>query len=309
MVVEILLGIIIALLVVLILLVLKRGGVEPKSVEFAVSDAWRKLGLDERVGVLTTYAKDIRDNYRSLEQMLRVPAQRGSFGEMALESILSDQLPSDMFGIRQRILDGKIPDAFIKSTTGIICIDSKFPLDNYRRITETEELKEKEDLKRQFLRDVEGHLSKIAADYVCPQKGSADFAFAFIPSEAIYWFLVNEAFDLLREYAKKGVQVASPLTLSHKIELIKVGVHAKKLSEEAEKVRSDIISLSRGFQEIDKKWKNLLSEHPAWIRSCPYTFFPSLQAITTCIHPLNIEWRPPALGQAPCHMHSVWSSV
>jgi len=264
MLIEALLGIIIVLLIGLIFLIfllLKKEKLEPTMFEFALSDAWRKLGLEEKIGMLSTYAKDIRDNYKSLEQMLRVPAQRGSFGEMALEKIFSDQLPSDMFGIRKKAFEGKIPDAFIKSTAGIICIDSKFPLDNYRKMTETEDTKEKDQLKRQFLKDVEGHLNKIAMDYVCPEKGSADFAFAFIPSEAIYWFLVNEAFDLLRKYARKGVQVASPLTLSHKIELIKAGVHAKRLSEEAERVRSDIMRLSKGFDEIDKKWKTFYQTH------------------------------------------------
>ena len=86
---------------------------------------------------------------------------------------------------------------------------------------ESDDPQEKEKFKKQFLRDVKGHLDKIASDYVCPEKGSADFAFAFIPSEGVYWFLINESFELLREYTKNGVQVVSPLTLSHKVELIK----------------------------------------------------------------------------------------
>lgn len=60
------------------------------------------------------------------------------------------------------------------------------------------------------------HLTKIAEDYVCPEKESAEFAFAYIPSESTYWFLVTERYDLLRDFTKKGVQVVSPLTLSYK---------------------------------------------------------------------------------------------
>ncbi len=254
----------IMILVVLIFLVLRSKGLQPKDIEAALSSTWTKLGLDRAIGAVETHAKDIRDSYRSFEQMLRVPTERASFGELSLETILSDQLPPDMYGIRERILDGKTPDAHIRSTVGLICIDSKFPLDNYRNMLETEDQAERERFKKQFLKqDVQGHLNKIANDYVCPEKGSAEFAFAYIPSEAVYYFLVseNEAFEMLRDYTKRGVQVVSPLTLSHKVELIKAGVHAKKLSEEAEKVRKQLISISQRFGDIDEKWRVFYNTH------------------------------------------------
>jgi DNA recombination protein RmuC len=185
-----LIAVVIVLLLVLIYLVLQRGQVEPKDIESAISSVWVKSGLDEKIGELTAYAQDIRGEYRSLEQMLRVPTERAFLGEIALEKILSDQLPTDMFGIRERILDGKIPDAHIRSTVGTICIDSKFPLDNYRKMVEAENSEDKEKFKKQFIRDVQGHFSKIADDYVCPGSGSAEFAFAFIPSESVYYFLL-----------------------------------------------------------------------------------------------------------------------
>lgn len=258
---EILLGTIIVLLFILILLVLKQGKVEPRDVESAVSNSWIRLGLDKQLGELTTYAGDIRDNYRSLEQMLRVPTQRGALGEMALETILTDQLPPGMFGIRAKVFDGRVPDAYIRSTVGIICIDSKFPLDNYIGFMESGYPGEQEGFKRQFLRDVQGHLDKIARDYVRPDMNSAEFAFAYIHSEGVYWFLVNEGFDMLREFTKKGVQVVSPLTLSHKIELIKAGVHARKLSEDALRVQAALAVLSRRFGEIDEKWRVFHQTH------------------------------------------------
>lgn len=261
MITEILLIVIAILLFILILLIRKGRKIETKDIESAISRAWRESGLDERVGELTSHARDIRETYRSIEQMLRVPKERASLGELSLETILSDQLPPDMFGIRERILDGKTPDACIKSTVGIICIDSKFPLDNYRKMIEVEESREKESFKKQFSRDVQGHLDKISADYVCPEKGSAEFAFAYIPSEGVYYFLANEAYQMLRDYTRKGVQVVSPLTLSHKIELIKAGVHAKKLSEDAEKVRKNLLRLSQRFDQIDGIWRVFYSTH------------------------------------------------
>ncbi|BER92186.1 DNA recombination protein RmuC [Atrimonas thermophila] len=258
---EVLLGIILFLLILLVFVLLKKTRVETQDIESAIFRVWKESGLSDKVGEVATYAREIKEIHTSIEQMLRVPVERGAFGEMALETILSDQLPPNMFGIRERILDGKIPDAHIKSTVGIICIDSKFPLDNYRKMMESNDSEERENYKRQFLKDSKAHLEKIANDYVCVDKGSADFAFAYIPSESVYWFLVNEAFEMLRNYTKKGVQVVSPLTLSHKIELIKAGVNAKKLSEGAERVKNAIVKLSRQFESVDEAWRVLYKTH------------------------------------------------
>ncbi len=258
---EVLLIVVIVLLFALIYMVRQGSRVGPKDIEYAISSVWRESGLDEQIGRLATYAEDIRGDYKSLDQMLRVPVERASLGEVALEQILSDQLPSDMFGIRERILDGKVPDAHIKSSVGNICIDSKFALDNYRKMMEAEDDDERAKFKKQFLKDVRGHLDKIADDYVCPEAGSAEFAFAFLPSESVYYFLVTEAYDTLRSYTAKGVQAVSPLTLSHKIELIKAGVHARRLSEQAKKIRDDIARLSKRFVEIDQKWHVFYERH------------------------------------------------
>ena len=261
MVAVILLVVVVILLLGLIALVYRRGGIESKDIEPAISKVWRESGLDEKVGQLTAHARDIRDTHTSIEQMLRVPKERASLGELSLETILSDQLAPDMFGMRARVLDGKSPDAHIRSTVGLICIDSKFPLDNYRGMVEAPGSKDSENSKRQFIKDVRGHLDKVCDDYVCPEKGSAEFAFAYIPSEGVYYFLVSEAYDMLREYTKRGVQVVSPLTLSHKVELIKTGVHARKLSEEAERVKNDIAKLSHRFEDVDQAWNVLYRTH------------------------------------------------
>lgn len=263
--IEILLLIVIGLLVILLFVSIRKRRVNPAEFESSVSNVMGKLGIDRKIGEISTIAQDVQQNYRSLDRMLRVPAERGSFGEIALEKILSDSLPSDMFGMRERIFNGKMPDAHIKSTAGIICIDSKFPLDNFRKMVEVEDT-EKEDFKKQFIKDVQGHLEKILQDYVHPEAGSADFAFAFIPSESVYYFLTTEVYDMLLNYAKKGVHVVSPLTLAYKVELVRAGVHAKKLSEEAIRIKNDIIKISKAFEDVDKAWKIFYETHfrQAW---------------------------------------------
>jgi len=256
-----------------------------KHQDKTIQDSMSKLGLDQKVGEIKEYASamkvdytalmnnlqsqvgkieifanDVRTDYQSLDKMLQVPQQRGALGEIALEKILSDQLPSTMFGIREKVI-GKNPDAHIMSISGIICIDSKFPLDNYKMMIDATCNDDIKSCKKEFMKNIHDHLEKIRVDYIHPELGTTDFAFAFIPSESIYWFLINECYDELDEWTRNGVIVTSPLTLSAKIALIKAGVHAKKLSEEAKDVLVKLGKLKVSFELTDAKWQTFFNTH------------------------------------------------
>lgn len=261
MILEIFLILIIILLIILIFFLIKKEKNSPQEFENIFNKIWKASGIDEKIGQINLQAKEIKDLHYFFEKMLTTPTQRGYFGEITLEKILSDQLPPDMFEIRKQLSYGKTPDAYIKSTAGIICIDSKFPLENYKKMIEAEEEKDKEFYKKQFLNDLKGHLEKIRKDYIFPEKGTASFAFAYIPSESVAVFLLNEAFEILRDYSKEGVQVVSPLTLTSKIEFVKAGVHSKKLSEDAEMVKNNLQNLSRIFEVLDNEWKTFSEKH------------------------------------------------
>lgn len=250
----------VALLILAIMLLLRKPKLEPDQLKTALLEAWQESGFSETLGQLLVHAREIKEAHKSLEQMLTTPTTRGAFGEIALEKLLSDQLPPDMYGIRKQLKWGKIPDAYIESTAGIICIDSKFPLENYNKMLNAQTPQAKENFKKQFISDVKKHLDKIARDYIQPQHGTASFAFAFIPSESVYWFLVTEAYETLYEYVKMGVQVVSPLTLAHKIELIKTGVHAQKISQQAERILQALTGLKKHFEAVNEKL-NTLTNH------------------------------------------------
>ncbi|RKZ24334.1 hypothetical protein DRQ20_07210 [bacterium] len=244
----------IVLLLVIILLLLRKERMRVEDVEPAISGAWTKLGLSEKLGTLATHVEEIKSLYQSLEKMFAVSQERGKFGEFTLEFILSDVLPGEMFRIRKEVPWGKKPDASIYTSEGILCIDSKFPLTKYMKMLEAEGM-EREKLKKEFVNDVRKHLEKIAGDYVRPDQGSLPFAFAYIPSEGVFYFLLQEAHDVLRDYAKRGVQVVSPTTLLHNLQLIRAGVHAKKLSEKAEKVANSLRALARGMEQVEEVWR------------------------------------------------------
>jgi DNA recombination protein RmuC len=258
------LAVILLLLAVILLLavVLKRREIAPQDVSSAVSETWVRLRLGETIGRIEVQANDIRKTYTTLEQMLRSPTGRASFGELSLEVILKDQLPTDCFGIREKCVDGKIPDAHIKSPDGLICIDSKFPLENFaKRSTCNGTDHERVTFLKQFLKDAERHLKKVADDYVRPQQGTAAFAFVYIPSEAVYYVLATEGYDLLRKYVSLGVQVVSPLLMAHKLELLKLGIKALRLNENAQEVLVALQGLGKRFNTVEGAWRVFYSTH------------------------------------------------
>jgi len=259
----VLLAILAGVVGILALLVRLRGelrdgdDIDTDRLSAAIGETWRTMGLERTVGQLETHANEMRQFHGDITQLLRTPQQRGEFGEQQLDVLLSDHLPPAMYGIREQVVGGKTPDAHIDSAAGSICIDSKFPLDNYERYLEADSDAERAQYARAFGTDVERQLDTIADNYVRPTEGTTDFAFAFIPSESVYYHLVREEYDLLREYTKRGVQVVSPLTLGHKLELVKADVQAQKLSEQAEEILDQLERLGATFEDVEDEWETL----------------------------------------------------
>ena len=235
----------------------RDNGIETDQLTSALSQTFENLDFNDKVTRVEKHAEEMQELHTNLERMLQHPQQRGEFGEQQLELLLADHLPDDMYGIRERVVGNKTPDAHIRSSEGKICIDSKFPLKNYERYANAVDKREREKHKQKFRKDVEKQLEKIESDYVRPEEGTTRFAFAFVPSESVYYHLVSEQYDLLREYTEKGVQVVSPLTFGHKLELIKAGVHAQKLSEQAEEIREKLDRLRTRFEDFEEEWTTL----------------------------------------------------
>ena len=233
-------------------------GVDADTLSAALSRTWRSEGFDRALTDVERHAEQLESLHTDIAGMLRSPQARGEFGEVQLETLLADHLPPDMFGVRESVVDGKTPDAHIRSTAGTICIDAKFPLEQYQRAVDAETAELRDRHHRKFAAAVDRQLEKIASDYVRPAAGTTDFAFAFIPSEAVYYHLVTEEYELLRSYTKRGVQVVSPLTFGGKLELIKADVQAQQLTEQAEEIRERLQRLGRRFVGLDDEWETLL---------------------------------------------------
>jgi len=224
----------------------------------AIATCWKELGVDQDIGAIKERASDIQEATQSLETLFRVTRGRGEYGEFQLEQILKDILPSQYVHIRERITQiGKIPDAHIKTPQGILCIDSKFPLDNYRKMLETTDETQKDRFGANFRNDVEGHIKKIKTDYVKPEEDTTPFAFGFIPSEAVYQYLTECEMNLVAKAASENVLIVSPATLAINLNLLTVGLKATEISEKAEQIQKNLRKLSTSIQEVENSWSTL----------------------------------------------------
>jgi len=265
--IEFLVALAILLIFIVILLLIRfssklgKMSVDQETVKGAVATCWKELGIDQDIGAIKQRADDIQRSTQDLQNLFKVTRGRAEYGEFQLEQILKDLLPPKYVHIREKLPKiGKIPDAHIPTPKGIVCIDSKFPLDNYRKMTETKDNTQRETFATNFRNDVKGHIEKIKTDYVKPQEGTTNFAFGFIPSEAVYQYLTECEMTLVADAAKQGVLLVSPATLAINLNLLTVGLQAMEISEKAEQIQKNLGKLSTSLKDVEKEW-NTLYDH------------------------------------------------
>ena len=206
-----------------------------------------RLGkVDEATTQMLQRAKELG----RLEQALRPPKARGGFGELLLENLLRDRLPPSAFAIQHTFASGERVDAIVR-VDRLIPVDSKFPLDNYNRLVEAESDDERTLAERQFARDVRAHIDAIAAKYIRPDEGTYDFAFMYIPVEAVYYELACGKTGALLQYAhERRVFPVSPTTFTAYLQVIALGLRGMQIEQHAHEVMAYVAELQRDFDRF-----------------------------------------------------------
>jgi len=214
-----------------------------------IRDVTEKLTrLDETNRQVISFA----DQLQNLQDILKNPKQRGVLGEYYLETVLKNVLPPASYKMQYSFKDGAIVDAVVFIDKRIIPIDSKFSLENYNRILETHNPTEKKRYESAFVNDLKSRIDE-TAKYVRPEENTMDFAFMFIPSEAVYYDLlinkvgaVTEDTNNLIYYAgKKKVIVISPTSFLAYLQTVLQGLRNQKISEQAREVIKEVERLGR----------------------------------------------------------------
>lgn len=227
--------------------------------------------VQEHLGGLNELGKDMKD----LNNILKSPKLRGGLGEQFLYEILEAALPHDLFKTQFKFKNGATCDAVVFTDKGIIPIDSKFPMENFKEMMTTDSDKNRETYKKKFVRDVKNRIDEISDKYILPEEGTTEQAVMYIPSENVFYSLIVHS-PKVEEYAKqKNVVMASPNTLSYFLKIILVAYqqhelekHAKHIIKalggikvEAAKFGSDLDTLARHVTNSHKNMEKITSSY------------------------------------------------
>ena len=199
------------------------------------------------------------EQLQSLENILKNPKQRGVLGEYYLEELLKNVFAPNQYQMQYEFKNKQIVDAVIFIKDKIIPIDSKFSLENYNRIIEEKNPIEREKLEKTFKQDLKNRIDE-TAKYIMPQEKTLDFAFMFIPAEAIYYdLLINKIGEIksntrdLIDYAvrEKHVHIVSPTSFYAYLQTILQGLRAMQIEESTKEIRKRVESLGRHLITYD----------------------------------------------------------
>ncbi len=207
----------------------------------------------------------VAEQLQNLEKVLKHQKQRGNLGEASLQLALENMLPAGSFKLQYQFPGGETVDAIIETKDGMIPVDAKFSLDNYRRLVDATTDSEREDLEKEFKNDLKRRIDE-TAKYIRPKDGTLPFAFMYIPAEAIYYdLLVNEVGAIkvntrsLIDYAykDKNVIIVSPTTFAAYLQSVLYGFRAFKIEESAKQIGKQVEQLGRHLQAYDEYFKKV----------------------------------------------------
>ena len=191
--------------------------------------------LDETNRQVVSFA----DQLQNLQDILKNPKQRGILGEYYLETLLKNVLAPSQYQMQYAFNNGEIVDCVVFVKDKIIPVDSKFSLENYNRMIEASDVSEKARLEKLFVNDLKLRITE-TAKYIRPEEGTMDFAFMFIPHEAIYYDLLINKIGAVTEDTENLIQraagkhkviIVSPTSFLAYLQTVLQGLKALQIEE------------------------------------------------------------------------------
>jgi DNA recombination protein RmuC len=221
----------------------------------ASSEAIRKIS--GQLGEVQQVGRDLMQTSQTLQTVLGGAKTRGTLGEMALDRILADALPHNAYETQFRFAStGAIVDAIVRSGDRVLSIDSKFPLDAYRKLVDAPA-----DARREFGQAVRKHADSIAEKYILPDEHTFDFALMFVPSEGVYYELLmteDPKYGKLDEYCRtKRVFPVSPNTFYACLSAVALSLQGQKIEENARHLFASLAGLNKQFESFAEVYDKL----------------------------------------------------
>ena len=208
----------------------------------------RVIGQVQRnIGELSEIGRGMKD----LQEFLRSPKLRGNIGEQVLKELLGQMLPKQSFHLQYTFKSGEKVDAAITTSAGIIPVDSKFPMENFRKMQAAPTSPEGLRGAKEFERDVKSHIDAISRKYILPAEGTIDYALMYIPSEAVYYEIVNN--NALFEYAgDKRVLPVSPTTFYAYMKAILMSFEGQKVETKAKEILTAVRAIQKDYLKVEE---------------------------------------------------------
>jgi len=211
--------------------------------------------LAHQIGEVQQASRELSAASQTLQSILGGAKSRGILGEVALERLLEDALPRAAYDTQYRFSTGSVVDAIVRNGERILCIDSKFPLDAYRRLVDVGD-----DARKEFALAVRKHADSIAEKYILPDELTLDFALMFIPSEGVYYELLmteDGKYGRLEDYCRsKRVLPVSPNTCYAYLSAIAMSLRGMRVEENARMLIASLSGLEKqldGFADVYQK--------------------------------------------------------
>lgn len=218
-----------------------------------LDEAARVIGaLNKHVGEMSEVGRGIR----SLQEFLQSPKLRGNIGEQVLKDMIGQNFPKQSFHLQYSFKSGVKVDAVLKTDAGLLCIDSKFPMENFTMMHKGETEALRNQARREFIADVKKHVTDISRKYILPEEGTMDFALMYIPSESVYYEIAN--MNELMEFARQSrVYPVSPNTLYAHLQVLLLSFQGKELEQKSREVFRLLRAIQKDYERTEEHLSTL----------------------------------------------------
>lgn len=202
--------------------------------------------VQRNIGEMSEIGRGMKD----LQEFLRSPKLRGNIGEQVLKELLGQMLPKKSFHLQYTFKSGDKVDAAIQTSAGIIPVDSKFPMENFRKMASAQTEGEKKVYEKEFERDVKGHIDAISKKYILAEEGTIDYALMYIPSESVYYEIVNSP-TLFDWAGAKRVLPVSPTTFYAYMRAILMSFEGQKIETQAREILIALRAIQKDYSKVE----------------------------------------------------------
>lgn len=280
-----LLFIILAVILIILFILIFRLGKESNSFDSQKTVDERLSKIYERIGGLDRGSQEILQLTKSFHDILKPTKARGILGESILENLLKDILPKEAVIAQYGFKDGKRVDFVIKLPEVIVPIDAKFSVETFKNYLDAAE-SEKKTQYRLCLESMKKRIAEAAA-YIYPDEGTSDFALMYVPSEAVYYFIITET-QLLEFAHQKKVFIVGPNTLYAYLKTIFIGFQAIKIEKKARQIYDNLKRLEKDVVAFTNDYA-ILGTHIRSAGSRYDDLSRKLESISSKLHTIEIK--------------------